>query len=83
MSKSPNKNKRMNTPKLSELLNLKQQLEKISAVITDLKALPNCYSCSKQLICPHCLIDDAKPSRYNCFDYLRDEDKPLTDITDF
>lgn len=83
MKKKTHNPKQTKVPSLSELLSLKSQLERVSAVITDLKALPNCYSCAKQYVCPHSLIDDEKPSRYNCFDYVRDTDKELTDITDF
>lgn len=64
--------------KKRDLLNLRGELTRIAAVMQQLKALPNCYSCAKE-DCEHRLVDDSMPSRYNCPLYVRDENKPLVE----
>lgn len=61
-----------------ELLYFKSEIERASNVIKQLKTLPNCYSCSK-LDCPHRLVDDSAPSRYNCPLYERDPERDLVE----
>lgn len=73
-------------PKLSEFLNMKSKLERVLKVIDQLKALPNCYSCTGsqldengETMCIYCCIDDSEPSRYNCPLYERDETKEIVE----
>lgn len=62
-----------NKANLAQLMLMKGELQRVAKVIEDLKALPNCYSCMTREVCPHCLTDDSKPSRYNCPLYIRDD----------
>lgn len=50
---------------IAKFVQMKSEMERALKVIEQLKALPNCYSCSK-LECDFRLVDDSNPSRYNC-----------------
>lgn len=51
---------------ISQLIKMRLELERASIVINQLKSLPNCYSCLQRNTCNFALVDDSKPSRYNC-----------------